>query len=200
MKLAVDIDGVLSNFCDAFAKILTDQTGMAFPKTSVDWPECWDWDRAAGVTPEQETAAWKTVWGDAEFWLNLRMFPETQLVATQLNYLSKIGHEVVFITNRAGERAKNQTERWLYGIGIDYPTVLLAANKIPLIRLLGIDFFIDDNLDTVNEVARVAEEEKLPVYGHVYLKAAAYNRTGRRGDLKVVDGVLEALRLEGLWK
>lgn len=199
MRLGVDIDGVLANFNLAYAKLLTNQTGITFPTTSPDWPAVWNYDRAAGITPEQEKTAWKTIMEDDTFWLNLKPYPEAQVVTTQLNHLTKLGHECFFLTNRMGNRAKVQTERFLYGIGSDYPCVILVADKTPLIRLLGLNFFIDDKLDTVNEVARVAEEEKLPVHGHTYLLAAPYNRQGRREDLKVVDSVIDALKQEDLW-
>lgn len=196
-KLGIDIDGVLANFCDAFAKVVTKQTGITFPRTSKEWPAVWNWDRAAGVTPEQEALAWKTVWADDNFWTNLAPMPEAQMTATQLNHLAKLGHEVYYLTHRAGDRAKYQTEKFLFGIGVDYPTVLLGGDKVPLIRHLKLDFFIDDRPDTILEVTRVAEEENLPVKGHIFVKDAPYNKGVNVGQR--VNLVMDALKQEGLW-
>jgi len=200
--IAVDLDGVIFNFSDAYASLITAHTGIQFPKTCDTWPTCWFWERAAGVTPEQEAKVWKEgiLKDDENFWLNLKPMPEACVTATQLNHLQKIGHHVYFISNRAGDRAKIQTERALYNIGIDYPCLLFAADKVPLIRELKIDFFADDRIETVNDVARVAEEENLPVKGHVFLKHALYNKDNRREDVKVVDTVMAALKQEDLWK
>jgi uncharacterized HAD superfamily protein len=135
---------------------------------------------------------------DALFWWKLLAVPGAYLVIEQLNRLALAGHEIYYITNRVGVKAKLQTEDWLAARGMQHPTVVVTADKVPIVRTLKLDVFIDDNLDMTNEVARVADEEKLPVLGHVYLKSAGYNQEPRRGDLVVVKSVGEMLIREGL--
>jgi uncharacterized HAD superfamily protein len=203
-RLGIDLDGVLCNFNDSYAAAITKYTGITFPKNSATWPTEWYWERAAGVTKEQESEIWKKdiLWEGSEFWYDLDALPEAIKTCGQLNLLAKSGHEVLFLTNRAGHAAKYQTERWLYFHGVDYPTVILIADKAPLIRLLGIDFFIDDKPETIADVAwQAAESPKdFCVGGHIYLKNTAYNKEGRRSDVHVVESVAEALRMENLWQ
>src|SRR5258706_7339654 len=83
--------------------------------------------------------------------------------------MANLGHEVYFITNRMGIRAKHQTEIWLYSLGMNYPTVIVTGDKLPILRSLGVNFFVDDRYETIMEVA----EAKLPL--KLYLRQAPYN-------------------------
>lgn len=201
--LAVDLDGVLGKFTDSYAALITKHTGLTFPPQSDEWPTEWYWERSAGLTREQEEKVWQEILQEGStFWQKLAPMPEAKDTITQLNHLAKTTCDVYFLTNRMGSQAKYQTEKWLYQGGMDYPTVVLVADKLPVIRALSIDFFIDDKLETIQDTARAATEDKLPVRGHIYLKDAPYNRGQAITDVKdvrVVKTVREALELEGLW-
>lgn len=171
-KLAIDVDGVIANFTDAYAHYLFKETGVIFPKASNEWPEEWFWERSAGVTAAQE----KKVWGDhilssRTFWQDLRPVESAQEAIYRLNRMSQNGDEVSFITNRPGTQSKYQTEKFLYGLGMNYPTVIVAADKLPILKAMKIEFFIDDRPDTVQEVGLDAS------VGRIYLKDAPYNRS-----------------------
>lgn len=199
-KLGVDLDGVLAQFTDSYSKLLTKISGIEFPKSSKDWPEVWYYEREKGITKDDEALAWNKyiLKEGTTFWESLAPMDGTLETFTQLNRLSKSGVAVYYISDRHGHRAKAQTERWCYRYGIDYPTIILTGDKVPIIRSLGLTFFIDDKPETVVEVCRVAEAENLPVKGHVYLKDAPYNRKTIHGIR--VNSVQEALELEGLWQ
>lgn len=202
MKIAVDLDGCLLNFCSAYAKLLATENGtdlLPDREHNPDWPPCWDWDTAAGYSAEVQARVWRDhILSNPKFWSSLKPLPGAVEIIHQLNKLSSEGHEVVFISNRAGVNAKRQSEISLYNLGMYYPSVILSSDKIPLIRSLGITFFLDDRLDTLLELVRVSEREKW--LGDWFLLDTPYNREGRIPQLKVVSSVKAALEAAGLWK
>jgi hypothetical protein len=212
MKIGVDIDGVLSNFTDAYAALLTKETGFEFPKNSKEWPPVWFWERARfereGIDPIIAKAIEKKVWAEnilhegSTFWEDLQLFDlfRTRYAIKHLSLLGRKGHEVYFLTHRMGYNAKHQTERWLFNNGMNMPTVILSGDKIPLIRSLKLDFFIDDKLETVHELYETAEKEGWLTGKHYFLQDAPYNREGRRLDLLVIGSITEALEAAGLWE
>jgi uncharacterized HAD superfamily protein len=198
-KLGIDLDGCLCNFNDSYAKVLTEHTGIVFPKNSNTWPTEWYWERAAGVTKEQESWVWKNriLQKGSKFWQHLTPLEGAMETLKQLNKLSNNGHDIYFITNRPGDTAKRQTEEWLYEQGMDYPTVIISSDKLPVIHGLDLTFFVDDKIETIDEIANDIWHLK---GGHLYLKIAPYNRTNpNRGKYKEASSVAEALQQEGLW-
>lgn len=201
--MAAIFDGVILNFCSAYAKLLATENGtdlLPDREDKPDWPACWDWDTAAGYSAEVQARAWRDhILSNPKFWSSLKPLRGAVEIIHQLNRLSSEGHEVIFISNRAGVNAKRQTEISLYNLGMYYPTVILASDKVPIIRDLGITFMIDDKLETMLELVRVSEREKW-LAGEWFLLSAPYNREGRIPQLKVVSSVREALEASGLWK
>lgn len=183
LKLAIDVDGVLANFCDSYAARLTARTGIPFPPASHDWPTVWAWDRAMGITPQEERYTWEEdILKSSNFWKNLDPLPNAKPAIRWLNRLTYTGNEVNFITNRIGKNAKLQTEKWLYNLGMNYPTVIVTNNKVPFLKALGINFFIDDKPETIAETAAATIPNghgalpALPDLQRLYVKDCAYNR------------------------
>jgi hypothetical protein len=171
-KLAIDVDGVLANFTDAYASALTKVSGIEFPKASDDFPTEWNWEIPGGCSPEQVSQVWNDhILNNKTFWSLLHPCEGAGSAIYRLNRMAQQGDEVCFITNRPGIQSKYQTEKFLYRLGMNYPTVLVAADKLPLLKAMAIEFFIDDRPETIQEVAADAT---IP---HVYLKDTPYNRT-----------------------
>ena len=196
MRIALDIDGVLCNFNKAYAALLAQELGEDL--LPVGWAEnqecfhCWDWDTAHGYSPAVQKVVWtQRIWANDKFWAKLDPLPGATDVLRQLNWRMKDGKiDCYFVTNRSGEKAKKQTEWWLYDKGsIDYPTVLLASDKVPILKALDVSFFADDKLETVVQ----ASTYKVPTY----LIDAPWNRQGRP-ELLVAKNVREALEKAGV--
>lgn len=194
LKFCIDVDGVLANFTDAYAKALTRRTGIEFPVASADWPTSWFWERDAGVTKEQESETWHhDIIQSRTFWQRLSPVPNAKPALKHLNKMTQRGDEVYFITNRMGDLAKLQTERWLYAHGVNYPTVIVTGDKVPFLRALKANFFIDDKPDTVMDVGRVAAEEKWENF-NLFLFDTPYNRVQHYpNNVQRAGTVLEAI-------
>lgn len=194
MRLAIDLDGVIFQFVDAYTELLTERTGIVFPKASDEWPPVWYFERAAGVNKEDELVVWSKIWEPGSmFWRFLHPLPGAAEAVSRLSQLAHRGHDVYFISNRAGDRAKVQTEKALYEIGMDYPTVLLTADKLPAVLSLSIDVFIDDRPETVLGLVEAAPDTR------IYVQDRPYNRHVKHRYITRVHSVTEMLDKEGLY-
>lgn len=200
MRLGIDIDGCLADFNTAYGELIVKTTGIDFfPdgwKQDPNFPKTWNWEIDNGYTPEQIKKVWDVIVKNPRFWKKLEPYPETKEVLKELNSLAKKGTDVYFLTHRMGVKAKQQTEEWLYDLGMSYPTVLITGDKCPVLHNLGIRFFIDDKLATMNDVVR-----KLGVRdNHYYILNRPYNQSGREHGMKAANSILEALRAAALIK
>lgn len=182
MNIGVDIDGVLANFTDSYAALLTKQTGIIFPKNSSTWPTEWYWDRAAGVQKPDENAVWDQI-KSSTFWLDLAPLPGAEDTLQLLSARRYAGDQIYFITTRPGLKAKLLTEFWLRNWGFSNPTVLIAgseAAKGQLASALKLDLFIDDkpeNCEAVLEATKKVIEARTVEYPcKVCLVNAPYNQ------------------------
>ena len=214
--VACDLDGCLVCWNTPFAKLLIKAQGEDllppdWERTEPEWVTCWDWPSHYGYTKISQELAWHEARESGDFWYRLPAYKEAQVVLDTLNDLVNADEiDLYFITQRSGSRAKQSTEMWLYDRGLLNPTVLVTGNKIPVLKGLGTDFFIDDRLETVIQAHRAGLSKG------VYLLDRPWNRAGRHdagcpaGDqeegcycslhgLQVVETVEEALRREDLW-
>ncbi len=194
LNICVDVDGVLANFTDAYAAALSRRTGIVFPKASSEWPTSWYWDRDMGVSKEDEQETWrKDIIQSRTFWQRLEPTPNAKPTIKKLNTMAQRGDQVYFLTHRMGELVKLQTERWLYNQGMNYPSVIVTGEKVPFLRALKANFFIDDKPDTILDVAKVAESEKWDNF-QLFLFDSPYNRVQNYPpNVRRVTSVLEAI-------
>lgn len=201
-RIGVDIDGCLAQFNEAYAKLLVEEHGENLIPEGGTFC-CWDWDIHYGFPLAVRKAVLeRNVWGSDDFWLKLEPIPGACDTIRKLHWLAHEGKaDVYYLTNRHGATAKKQTEKWLYNNGCDYPTVLIAVDKTPIIKSLGLQLYVDDRLDAMAELVRQARYEKWPQgIEHFYLKDAPWNQENRTEGLQVAGSVREALEKAGLWK
>lgn len=200
MKLGFDIDGCFANFNTPYAKLLADENGSdLLPDGWESNPEVfctWHWDHHYGYPSEiQSRVMSRHILGSRKFWERLPSIEGAAETLRKLNFLSK-DHDVYFLTNRMGTGSKTQTEKWLYMHGFDYPTVLLASDKIPIIKALDLGFYIDDKLDTMTGLC----EQDWAKGRAFYLQEAPWNKAGRPEELRVTPSVKGALIEAGIWR
>ena len=159
MKIGFDLDGVLANFTDSFAAILTRHSGVTFPQEGPDWPQVWHWEYEelvkAGLS--QDTirdivqAAWEEVNDPrTQFWATLAPLSDVRLGFVQK--CIEDGHEVYFITSRPGLTAKEQTEKWGQ-VHFEQPiNVIVSSEKGKWCKTLGLDVYVDDRGENIIDV------------------------------------------------
>ena len=205
-RLVFDLDGCFFSFNNGYARLLYEENPDKIPK---DWqesdttPSIWDWDRARGFTSEELARVWGRITKkDSTFWSKLEPLPGAVETVKRLNQLTRKDVEVLFLSNRFGYNTKRQSEIALYELGMNYPTVLIAPSgeaKIPTLRALGADYFLDDRLDTLNEAVTVAASAGYNWKIHLHLLNKPYNQTGRLGGYTVVDSLQDSLERVELW-
>lgn len=197
MNIGIDIDGVIANFTDSYAPLLTAETGIIFPKASSEWPTEWYWDRAAmkaaGISADTAEAIEGKIWEgirNSAFWGQLAPLPNAKLTLRTALDMRYAGHNIYFITARPGNFSKLLTEAWLKEHGFEYiPTVLITADKGPIARGLALDVFIDDRPENCSEVWEASHKTR------VFLVDAPYNRDYEHEGVERVGSALEALNL-----
>ena len=142
--IAVDLDGVLIDFNSGFAKVLK----QVAPTVKLDvfdprFPAVWGWPAHYGYTGDDEEKAWREVIHSSLFWKAL--FPYATAIA-DLEYLNQLQskHDIYFVTTRPGDTAKQQSEAWLRGNGVDNPTVVICGAKAAFCTAVHADIIIDD--------------------------------------------------------
>ena len=160
-RLGIDLDGVCADFVGAFFKISN-------PMFGTDYTIQTDWDFTQ-YTKEQVSAVWEIIKRTKDFWQTLRPLEGTGLLASRPKNV-----EYVFITSRIptlGHGVREQSCQWLRdAFHITFPFVIVAdtpEQKIPLVKALGIQVFVDDKVSTVHEMHEAGLKS--------YVRLQAYN-------------------------
>jgi hypothetical protein len=153
MRVLVDIDGVVAEFCGSFTKVAA-ELGL------IRTPHC---------TAEQ--TAWKfdfhvdKVWDEIDARMNWWMTLEPLVSEDEIALLNRAirQHEIFFVTNRRNGRGlsvEQQTRLWLESIGVDVEynggaarVIAVPGSKAEVTARLGIELALDDKLDNLNELA-----------------------------------------------
>ena len=137
-RIALDIDGVLANFSQAF--ILRGQKlGLAggWPAHWTRW-DSWFPDTAAKTFSE----VWATVESDPHFWL----YEVKKLDSAFVDF-----PVAAYVTARP--IPDELTASWLGRMGFpEAPVVTVSTSKLAVLQSLGIDLFVDDKVETFEEL------------------------------------------------
>jgi uncharacterized HAD superfamily protein len=173
-KLGIDIDGVLAEFNNGFAKVLRETAGRDLLPKDCSNPPVWDWPQHYGYSKEEVSTAWAEVSRGGTFWNDLGVVKGSESFCQDLPACPD--DEVYFITARMGLNVKLQTEDWLEFHQLAHnPTVLIAYDKGPLAKSLRLTHFIDDKAGNCSDVLVSSPET------HVFLLDRNYNRPEQAG-------------------
>lgn len=165
LRIGVDLDGVLCNFNHAFQKRVIAVTGedkfRGDDFNQID-PPCWDYVRQHyGYSQGQNRAVWDSVIEDPSFWSSLRPYGWATRDLTELAAIRAAGHQVYFITTRAGVAPQLQSLYWLQALGYPMASVLIARShdaKGFIAKGLNLTHFIDDKPENCQAVKSYAPE------------------------------------------
>lgn len=193
-KLGFDIDGVLAGFSKGYEDLCIELTGENLFKVRFpDFQPTWHFPEFYGYSKELMDYKTGPVWTEIRnrpyFWYSLPDMPESQWFSAWYREHAR-EHDIYFITDRPGKTAKRQTEQWLAERDVLYPTVIISHGKGDAVSALGLDFYVDDKGENIQDV-----QKKAPKCTSVLLHRP-YNedvRVDRR-----VERLEEALALAGL--
>jgi hypothetical protein len=136
--IAFDLDGVLSNFIRGFTRIGNRLFGT--PVCDVPAQVVWMFEDFPTLKLDKTKCdeIWKEIKGNRGFWANL-----DPCNVSAMYTLDRIVNKV-FITNRPGLLAKEQTESFLERWGVIEPKVILAVDKGPVAKDEHILAAVDD--------------------------------------------------------
>lgn len=148
--------------------------GHDLPTVSADWNQS-NW----GLTKEQHNQAWEVIRNTVSFYEHLDVLPGVD----RIEAISKV-HRLVFVTTRPpteGNPIEIQSAKWLSKLGVQYPTVVVADNKGPVVGALALDYFIDDKPENLLDIHEHSFGTKL------YIKTQPYNVGFKHLSIERVD-------------
>ena len=192
--IAVDMDGIVSNFSLGFSKVVRELTAGAAPLvTNYDDITEWEWlpwywkGRFSAKLNEQ---AWDEINRSFDFWQGLEpLFPEQMDELRAMN----ARREVVFMTRREGKDAFWQTMDWLDKYGIKEALLIRVhggEEKHVLCKMLGINTIIDDAPKTM----KLCRDAGMHVVTITWPYNESITGVSRATDL---TGALLAAKIEG---
>lgn len=153
IKIGIDVDGVLADFNRPYKALIEKRTSIRLPDISDSYPNTWHYERAAGMSPEDEKRIWAEIHREPGWWAALPALPDAvEFLVWLKNDLNAPHSDIYFITHRAGASAKWQTEIWLREKGFKRPTVLLTGRKGDAASILSLDVYIDDKNENCLDV------------------------------------------------
>ena len=189
--LCVDLDGVLANFNEQFARLLEDLYDLRYPITDPTWPAVWHWPQAGGATDAQLDAAWRSVHQSKDFWLDLPAMPTgREALVGLLRLRSATNARIYFTTKRdGGFLTQVQTAAWIERHGYPYPSVVLVppeATKGAIFSALHATHVIDDRYEYAVEAGERGMRS--------YLVHGPYNETTPAGPFLRAQTALDAVQ------
>lgn len=134
MKTALDLDGVLANFCHSFIE-KANQMGLA-----EHFPPCWRSVRSWEISPRFDEV-WNVIKDDYRFWISLEPMPFSQPLDFWVD---------CYITARPIDSAVSAN--WLFLHGYPERPVITVDNpfgKLIHLQERQVELFVDDNVETV---------------------------------------------------
>lgn len=171
-KVALDIDGVIANFCEAVIE-KAGKLGMAadFPKS---WREIEHW----GISP-CFNEVWDLIKEDYRFWMSIDPLPFCQPLDFEVD---------CYVTARPID--SDVSANWLFLHGFPAATVFTVSDvldKFIHLQIRGVDLFVDDNYLTVKHL----REKGI----NAVLFDAPYHRFIQTADVPRINNLSEVRRL-----
>lgn len=162
MRIGIDVDGVLMDFVSAFRDTAQRLFGKEFPSFSSDW-DFSNW----GLSKAEYGRLWERV-KQSENWFLFNERPFGFSIES-LSLLKR--HELYFVTTRSqtvGEPILLQTQKQLHMLGVQFPTVLVRADKGRVASGLQLDIFVDDYVENLKMIEEQSPITKLFLVNQTY--------------------------------
>lgn len=198
LKIGCDVDGVFARFNESFAQTLTKTSGRTLTNTPEPFP-VWNWMALAGYTNPEISAALKAVDADPLWWTKLQTYPGASVALAQLaGHVTQLRASVHFLTTRPSPSAHWQTTYWLSGVCIPplVPQVCICQNaesKGSIAAGLGLDLFVDDNVDNIYAVRRASPTTVCLLFDQPWNRPASVREVLGGLGVRVIDSLPQLL-------
>ncbi len=135
--VAMDLDGVMVDFTTGFTSLGNEMFGT--PILGAETQQNWSWSEI--LNGRQIDAIWEEILADSVFWLRLK--PQEELDVERINKYAR-KNVLMYITNRSGYMAWEQSVTWLLRQGIREPLVVVTNSKLKACRKYGLTVAIED--------------------------------------------------------
>lgn len=154
--IAMDIDGVLSNFHYSFSKVANELFGTPIIENIED-VKAYRWEDWHPLTKQQCNKVWNHIDNVVDnFWFNSRPIVDSSIFK-RLKDLELSNHSLYFVTTRqntAGASVLHQTTKWIKMMsGLENFSVVSTKHKDKIIDGINAQFFIDDMPENILDVA-----------------------------------------------
>lgn len=153
LNIALDLDGVFSNFHYSFSIIANKLFGSPIIM-DIDQIKSYQWeDWGYPLNKEQHNKVWEEVNKNTpNFWYDMLPLISPEEFSKLLDVINE-GHNFFFITSRkntVGGSVLNQTNKWIKkNLAIDNFSVIPAHKKGQVIEAIEADYFLDDMPENV---------------------------------------------------
>jgi hypothetical protein len=160
-KIAIDCDGVLTNFIKAFVEEANHIWPGRFPNPlhySLHNHTAWDFSDAV-MGPDEVKQVWRRINGSFNWWLTLDAFTENVGALAVFLWTHKF-NDIFIVTARQetlGASVAGQTDLWIRACGVDPVHNYLGVvpiegdDKAAFYQLSGIRWSVDDKGSTVEQ-------------------------------------------------
>ena len=189
INVGVDVDSILADYILSFTQVIESYyPGAPIKDSKDDSITTWDWHGWHPLSENEIESAWEDFSGSLD---NLTAFYEQMPTLNDRGIASLIGLSnnervnVYFITARHTSNPRfnvvNATRRWLTQVGFKNPQVLVTRQKGHAAYALGLNYFIDDNLQNILDVKSELPGCKL------FLPDFPYNQTNIYGVTRLIS-------------
>lgn len=197
MTIALDLDGVLSDFTRAFL----DAANEIWPKRFDNESQPIGWDmEGLGFAPGEIDLVWQHIKAQPNWWEQCHCYPESAAALKLYLTHRRFERPMLYVTSRcevAGRSVAEQSRRWLRRLALFPPGKVIVspsgAEKAHIYARNRVWLSIDDCLANVHAADGVRCYDGTP--HKAYLLDRPWNRTGRRGNEHVVRNLAEFLSL-----
>lgn len=180
INLGVDLDGCVYNFQKAYTtlarQIYGDRCWIA------DTPEKvlgWHWHDWYPLTVEEAEVVWRKLLTGKNFWMSLELMDKVSWEYFKRCFMDLPTVNVYYITSREpslGKSILKQSVDSLKSIGWKDPQIIVSFEKHKLVDDLKLDYFIDDRLATIVDIAKNCQNCVPFIYDYPYSKDSTVAR------------------------
>lgn len=186
MIIGFDIDGVWSEFAIGFSLLMHQLYGLPLVSDE-DQIKSWDWSEWYPATKEQKNKAWAYIRNSYNWWESLPLVNDLKGIEVAREYITKTVkiNQFPFITTRIATRGSSvadQSSSWLHRVaGLPKGmTVINSKKKGDVCKSLGVQYFIDDKPENIENILEVCNGS---------CKCVLRDRTHNKGALPNVPRV-----------